>query len=568
MRIITIITLFIAFVANLSLAQNEDRILIDGKFSDWSENSDLVQTFEDPTGDGGTVDILKVEFANDDEYLFMHLELSVEVDLVDDYSTLSKFNLYIDSDNNSSTGYSINGIGAEYQLDFYDRRVIRYNSNGSSTDLSFYDIGYAHLPTVTSEEFEFLIKITQFNNTIIGDKVKFYLNETIYDDDTDIMTYSLLDNMPEFEEISMEKPNQTHFRLFTFNTLQDGLLDSGQRGKILRLIKAADPDIIHLNEVYDTNEGYVENQLESTLGGTWYVHKYNGENIVASRFPLLSIYEVYYGRLGAALIDLPDSEFDKDLLAVVGHLSCCGNDSGRQDQVDAFIEFLADAKQPGGLLELEEGTPILFSGDMNFVGKDNQLNTVIDGNISNNAVYGPDTKPDWGNGNFADFRPNQIASPKATTWNTRYPDPGDYPVGRLDFTFYGPSALEPINGYVLDSRDLSDDLLIANGLLSSDSFFASDHLPLVTDFRFTNANAVKEENVEEVKIYPNPTDGLVYIHGEKTWTTYSIKDLMGRTVLQGKLNGNTINASSLNTGLYLLELHNDQLKGKSKLLVK
>lgn len=555
-------------MTKLSLAQNADRILVDGNFSDWSVNSDLVQTYDDVIGDASTVDIEKLELANDDDYLFMHLVLSAEVDLVDDFTPSSRFDLFIDSDNNSSTGLSINGIGAEYLIDFRDRRVLRYDNSGFYTELSFYDVGYAHLPTVTSDEFEFMIKKSQGNSTIIGETIKLYLRETIFDDETAVIEYSLNDDMPDFEEITMEKPNLTHFRLFTYNTLQDGLLDSGQRDKIIRLIKAANPDIIHLNEVYDTNAGFVKNQLETFVGGTWYVHKYNGENIVASKFPFLSIYEIYYGRLGAALIDLPDSDFDKDLLAVVGHLSCCGNDDKRQNQVDAFIEFLADAKDPGGLLELEEGTPMLFSGDMNFVGNDDQLNTVIDGNIANNAVYGPDTKPDWGEGDFADFRPNQIASPKAVTWNSRYPDPGDYPSGRLDFVFYGPSALQPRNGYVINTQDLSDDLLSDNGLLQSDSYFASDHLPMVTDFSLVDATSVKSSSIEQLKIHPNPADATIFIHGENNWSSYSVKDVMGRIIAQGNLAGNSIDVSAFSAGMYMLELYDGKLSGQAKLIIK
>jgi endonuclease/exonuclease/phosphatase family metal-dependent hydrolase len=568
MRISTIIFILIAFVASLSLAQNADRILIDGNFEDWSNNSDLVQTYEDEIGDASVVDIEYLELANDDDYLFMHLKLSAEIDLVDDFNPSSRLDLFIDSDNNSNTGYSINGIGAEYLLDFYDRRVISYDEFGFSTTLSFYDIGYAHLPTVTSDEFEFLIERFYNNTQVIGEEIKLYLRETVYDDETDVMSYTLNIQMPDFEKVSMAKPSVEHFRLFTFNTLQDGLLDNNQRDQILRLINAADPDIIHLNEVYDTNPGFVKNLLENFIGGTWYVHKYNGENMVASRFPFLSIYEIYYGRLGAALIDLPDSQYDKDLLAVNGHLSCCGNDDGRQEQVDALIQFLADAKQPGGLLELEEGTPMLFSGDMNFVGNDDQVNTVIDGNIDNNNLYGPDTKPDWGDGNFADYRPIQVASPKAITWNTRYPDPGDYPVGRLDYVFYGPSALQPRGGFVLDTRDLSDEELSEYGLLQSDAFFASDHLALVTDFSVIGATSTKNTITEEVRLYPNPAKGKVYVQGSNDWTTYSIKDVLGRTVKSGNLQSNEISLSGLKSGIYMVEFIGDESRGKSKLIIE
>ena len=89
MRIKTIIVVLSLFMTKLSLAQNADRILVDGNFSDWSENSDLVQTYDDVIGDASTVDIEKLELANDDDYLFMHLVLSAEIDLVDDFTPVS-----------------------------------------------------------------------------------------------------------------------------------------------------------------------------------------------------------------------------------------------------------------------------------------------------------------------------------------------------------------------------------------------------------------------------------------------------------------------------------------------
>ena len=548
-------------------AQNSGRIVVDGKFDDWSTNSQYVSRLDDASNDGGDVDIKYIEVSNDDDYLFMHFELSAEIDIVDDFETPSRMKLFIDADNNANTGLSVNGIGADYLFDFRNRDVIYYTSNTNYTYYSFYDMGYAHLPTVTSEEFELLMDRYYFNQPVFTNTIKLFLKEDIDDDETEVMTYTMINDMPDFQPIDMSKPNLDHFRLLTYNTLQDGLLENDQAIPIKRIIAAADPDIIHLNEVYDTPAFFVENEMEDILDGDWTAHKYNGENIVASRYPIITTYEIYYGRLGAALIDLPDDKFDKDLLAVVGHLSCCGKDDQRQDQVDALIEFLADAKTPGGILTLEEGTPMLFSGDMNFVGYDEQINTVIDGNIMNNNVYGPDTKPDWDNGNFSDFRPLQMSAPTATTWNTKFPDPGDYPSGRLDFVFYGSSALQPRKGFVINTRDLSDEDLSAYGLLQSDSYFASDHLPLVTDFSGLSTNSVKEAvEAAALNVYPNPVGDVLFFESEEQWTYFKIFNMEGKLIREASLTTREINLSGLESGSYILELSNNKFEVKKNFI--
>lgn len=78
---------------------------IDGDFSKWSSIADFV------TGDGGT--ITKVKLAHDANYLYIYIE---GTDLLRGF-----FDLYIDADNNTSTGANTwiypAGAGAEYLLE-------------------------------------------------------------------------------------------------------------------------------------------------------------------------------------------------------------------------------------------------------------------------------------------------------------------------------------------------------------------------------------------------------------------------------------------------------------------
>ncbi|MEZ4930907.1 MAG: hypothetical protein R2788_02090 [Saprospiraceae bacterium] len=69
-------------------------------------------------------------------------------------------------------------------------------------------------------------------------------------------------------------------------------------------------------------------------------------------------------------------------MLINAHLRCCGNDFERQREADAFVKFILDAKTPGGVIDLPEGTPFLLSGDLNLVGESQQLTTLLTGKSS------------------------------------------------------------------------------------------------------------------------------------------------------------------------------------------
>jgi endonuclease/exonuclease/phosphatase family metal-dependent hydrolase len=56
--------------------------------------------------------------------------------------------------------------------------------------------------------------------------------------------------------------------------------------------------------------------------------------------------------------------------------------------------------------------------------------------------------------------------------------------GRLDHILYSASSLELLRAFVFDSSDLSGRWLAYNGLSAEDSSAASDHMPVVADFKW------------------------------------------------------------------------------------
>ena len=208
--------------------------------------------------------------------------------------------------------------------------------------------------------------------------------------------------------------------------------------------------------------------------------KRDSGNVVVSRFPILQSWEIYPGsRLTGVLVDLRP-QFDSDLLVIANHWSCCSADANRQDQADAFVEFLRDAKTPGGTITLTDGTPMVAAGDFNLVGLAQQLTTLLTGDIQDEGQFGPDAAPDWNNLPLV-FPPTRHLEARVG-WTWRNDGSSFYP-GVLDWIFYGASDLTLGNHFILDSRMLSPTTLSALGMSSGDSPLASDHSPRVADFR-------------------------------------------------------------------------------------
>jgi endonuclease/exonuclease/phosphatase family metal-dependent hydrolase len=69
--------------------------------------------------------------------------------------------------------------------------------------------------------------------------------------------------------------------------------------------------------------------------------------------------------------------------------------------------------------------------------------------------------------------------------NATWSDPGKpFAPGRLDYMLYSDSTLEVARAFVFDSADLGAEWLDRHGVQAGDSAAASDHLPIVADFRW------------------------------------------------------------------------------------
>jgi endonuclease/exonuclease/phosphatase family metal-dependent hydrolase len=299
-------------------------------------------------------------------------------------------------------------------------------------------------------------------------------------------------------------------RLVSYNVLWNTLfaeVDPDGARRFARLVRALDPDVLCLQEVglhpaerdqpearrWTAADVVERMNVHLPVEGGWNGFQ-GGDNVVVCRFPLRmtrsrTVPEAQRSQ-AVALVDLPDERFPADLYVLNNHFKCCDPeryDALRQQQADAIVAWLRDARTPGGEVDLPAGTPLVVAGDLNIVGSFQPVTTLLEGDVLDEERYGPDFPPDWDASPLADLRPRHNGDPEGADWTWRN-DTDRYPPGRLDFVLYSDSVLELLAGFVLDTTTWSDDDLARAALERYDVTAdgrgeVHDHLPLVADFR-------------------------------------------------------------------------------------
>ena len=138
----------------------------------------------------------------------------------------------------------------------------------------------------------------------------------------------------------------------------DGLFESNRVPAYTRILKATQPDIIGFQEIYNHTSkevaDHIETLLPSEVGEQWYHANAAPDCHAISRFPITKSVQIAGSGgsgNGAFLIDIPDT--DRDMLMVVAHPPCCGNNAGRQMEVDLIMQFVREAKAGKGPIPLQ-----------------------------------------------------------------------------------------------------------------------------------------------------------------------------------------------------------------------
>lgn len=511
-------------------------ITVDGLYDDWSGET---PAHSDPAGDDGTsgIDFGRLWIADDARFLFLRLETGLEVQLDENNSMV----LYLDTDNNASTGLAVAGIGAELEWKLGLRTGTYYRS-GNSWTVAQDDLRFRSVPTVAANDYEIAFGRDTLPNgsnpLFFGTTVKVVIKDTAGSGDQlpnsgQFVTYVMDQGAaPSTTAIPFGRELTSDLRIATQNSHNDSPWNASLQPKFRRLYQATVPDIFNFQEIYNHTPDETRGLIVSWLGGTWYAAD-NNDCQVVSRYPIDGSWAVD-GNL-AVLVNT-SSVLGNKLLIVNTHLPCCTDESGRQAEVDHILSFLRDAKnEPGGQLDIPANTAILFTGDMNLVGEAQPLRSLLQGNIIDETTWGSDFAPDWDGTSLTDLVSRQTQKRMAYTWRS---DTSSFWPGRLDFFLYSDAVLEARNHYLVYTREMSADSLAAHSLQSADSD-ASDHLLQIGDFRSvasdsgTPGDDTPERGGLELRIAPNPARGFAELEFELAapgTVEISIFDSAGRRV--------------------------------------
>lgn len=82
----------------------------------------------------------------------------------------------------------------------------------------------------------------------------------------------------------------------------------------------------------------------------------------------------------------------------------------------------------------------------------------------------------------------------------------------------------------------------------------------------TDISAVETEN--GIRVYPNPTDGVLHIESDEPVTSLTLNDMAGHLVSKAECKCETLDLSSVNTGMYLLTVNTQNSQKTSKIIKK
>jgi len=469
----------------------QHRVFLDGVFPDW-EGTAAVHV--DPAGDGGPsgIDLQSIWIVDDGERLYLRFDVTTDLILQSDNS----LSLYLDTDNDPATGLLLYPVGAELRWDFGSRSGVFFYDGGWE-QIAWADAGFLSGPTHSWSGFEIALERSAVPAAgfplFSGDTIQVMFHDwegggDWAPDAGNAISYVFdVGSVAPIDSLVLEPEVSGACRLVTYNVHFDDLFDPGKQPSFGRVLQAIDPAVIAFQEIYDHSASQTRLVIENYLGGDWEAVQIN-DLVLLTRSTILDSWVLAGNRAGAHLIT-PIGDWEHDLLIINAHLSCCDNDPARQEQVDAIMAFVRDARTPGGLLDLTSENPIVITGDMNFVGLFRQLETLLTGDIEDEATYGPDFAPDWGETDFFDQVPRQPTNALGYTW---YNEWSSYWPGRLDFIIYSDSNTQCPKDLVLQTERMPASYLSTYGLQAYDTGNASDHLPHFADLLPASQGLVDE----------------------------------------------------------------------------
>jgi len=468
-------------------------IFLDGHFDDWAG---VAPVATDPITDvgRGEIDFSEVKVANDQDYLYLKIDLERETIWQNEALTAggNDVRIYIDAEPSpkSEPGATRTGLpegaptchGLEIHL---GSKLALICEDGIQVPLSLNEVGLFVAPTHSSSSFEIAVPYSvrpQFDRPVrvIGDPdVHFYIEETQGGDrvpDEGLLNYRLREGVPPPVPITLQRQEKQDIRILSHNVLYSGPAKRPEHFK--RYLKALQPDIVNFQEAWEWSEGQVERFMQSVSEGPWHVAKVD-DCVTASRYPITARAELLSNLV--VLIDLPDQQASADLVLFNAHTPCCGDNTGRDYVHDLIASSWRDLLSGKGPFEIDSEDTVVMLGDFNMVGFQRQLRSLQDGDIIDNERFGPDFSPAREKGSLASAPLRHTHSRHFYTWRA---DPAPFTPGKLDYILFSNDTAELRNNFALWTPGMPQDILRQHGLERKDSILASDHLVLVADFVF------------------------------------------------------------------------------------
>ena len=570
-----------------SLALGGHPICVDGLFGDWVE---VPVAYSDNNGDAAEADFSIIKITYDSEFLFIYFRFNEGEFLMQDWND---FHLYLDSDNNSSTGKSFHGIGAELEWTF-GARSGHQHLNGEQIEIYQNDLNLRIGPTITSQEFEIAISREAFPLTMNGSHSmtngKIVVSEVftggdLLPDEIGGVSFSINeDDVFPPEPILLEKYSEDDIRILSYNTWGTGIIDDERQIHFKRVIQALDPDIIALQEHSEWEE--IDGIIQAWFPNEqWHASWTHRDLVVLSRFSIINDASIISSNRTMVALLNTENELGKNLLVFNSHLSCCSNNEDRQQQVDEFAsvwrEWVLNSEGP---FEIEEGTPFVHVGDFNYVGYRQQVVTIRDGDIEDENQYGNDFLPDWDSTSIIDLFPRHTHKRMGYTWRK---DGSSFNPGKLDYVFYSDATIDTGKYYILNTLAMDDTSLSYYELEWEDTQNASDHLPIVFDIAINNEVGIEKEHILPNSAtlypnYPNPFNSktsITFYLSDPEIIDLSIIDIMGNTIKKlihekrpagnstVNWDGKNMNGESVTSGIYFCLLNVKKKSFKSKIVL-
>jgi endonuclease/exonuclease/phosphatase family metal-dependent hydrolase len=308
---------------------------------------------------------------------------------------------------------------------------------------------------------------------------------------------------------SFEPPANSELRVVSWNVSRDDFLR--YRESFTRVLSALRPDVVLLDEVPPAARPEVLRSFFSRITGRrgaqgWRVLLGTGggrqRSVIAARSPVDEVAEFekvpYPHSTLEILAGAREEDFAREpwrtlqevagntagggvptiggivtrpegqVLAVTLDLVCCGNRDGSLHDRVRQIETTAIRGATRRALTHLAPDAVIVGGDFNLVGSRGPLDTMAGG-----------LDPDGSDLVIVDAL--QLDGVSSATWESAS---GPFPPGQLDYLLYSDSSLELLQAFVFDTRDVPSGAQGRVDLRETDTELASDHLPLVADFRW------------------------------------------------------------------------------------